>query len=221
MKQIFILAMMLACSVSMGNAQNSDTSRKVFDKGDADVLIYQQITSNVDTSECQRQLIINASKLKETPEKDVFILQGNSFQIKDLRSDIYLKKTESEYVPIFSSKYPMESANNILMNTLKQNHHIIVFRHHQYGNVIRKGEVKMQSLFNMFGRYMELYCNITKIDKNHIEAYLVMHNRKMDFIHMLVLNIPLSQLFMDNGSFTAELYTNIPQGNIKSIYRNK
>jgi hypothetical protein len=50
---------------------------------------------------------------------------------------------------------------------------------------------------------------------------LVLHQKKMDFIHMVEMKIPTKRLTNPESTITGELYTNIPQGNLKSIFREK
>ena len=66
---------------------------------------------------------------------------------------------------------------------------------------------------------MDSYCSVTKIDKDLIQAILVFHNPGKNYIHMFLLDIPSNQMFKDKGVFSAKLYTNIPQEDVKSIIR--
>jgi hypothetical protein len=46
----------------------------------------------------------------------------------------------------------------------------------------------------------------------------VFHHRRMNFIHMFTVSIPTNQLFEKDGVITADLFGNIPQSNIKSLF---
>jgi hypothetical protein len=50
---------------------------------------------------------------------------------------------------------------------------------------------------------------------------LIFHQKKMDFIHMVEMKVPTRQLTEPTSVITGELYTNIPQKNVKSLFREK
>ena len=60
----------------------------------------------------------------------------------------------------------------------------------------------------------------TKIDKDTVNATLVFRNVKLDFIHMLVFKTPMNDIFKKDGTLYAELYTNIPQSDIRNLFPN-
>ena len=68
---------------------------------------------------------------------------------------------------------------------------------------------------------MNLYCSVTYIGSDEIRAVLVFHQKRLDFIHMLELKVPTKELYDEKSVMTGDLYTNIPQDNIKSIFREK
>ena len=79
--------------------------------------------------------------------------------------------------------------------------------------------MNMQLLYDMLARNMDIYCSVTSVGTKEMQAVLVFHNVKRNFIHMLRLTIPTDTLFKTDGMLTADMYTNIPQNNIKSIFK--
>ncbi|MBO7629950.1 MAG: hypothetical protein J6S87_08445, partial [Bacteroidales bacterium] len=73
-------------------------------------------------------------------------------------------------------------------------------------------------LHDLFNSTMDTYCSVTKIEKGVMNAIIVFHHRKMDFIHMLTLSATPEQLFSENAVIKADLYGNIPQSNIKNLF---
>lgn len=67
----------------------------------------------------------------------------------------------------------------------------------------------------------QVFCNVTKIDKGSIEADLVMFHKKLNNIHLFTIHMDMDELFKAEGKLTAQLYANIPQGSIKSIFSKK
>ena len=99
----------------------------------------------------------------------------------------------------------------------------IVFEHAAFYQVLAGAGIAhmAQSIYDLLARNMQVYCSITHIDKDEIRAVLVFHQSRMDFIHMLELTIPTQLLFNEGSTFTGELFTNIPQNNIYSLFREK
>ena len=68
---------MLALTASTIHAQT--------DKAEADRIIYQMLTADRQTENRHPRLVILGSQLQETSEKGIYIVPGDSFQIKSLR----------------------------------------------------------------------------------------------------------------------------------------
>ena len=79
----------------------------------------------------------------------------------------------------------------------------------------------MQDLFDLLARNMNLYCSVTFINQHEIRAILVFHQRSLNFIHMLELIVKTKKLFDAKSTISGDLYTNIPQNNVKDIFRDK
>lgn len=191
------------------------------DKADADQLIYQMLTSSSQTEDWHPAMIIQNDNLKETSEKGIYIVSGDSFQIKSLRSDFYVIKKEDSWVPLNDGRYPLETMVNLLMNRINDNSHPLKLRHHQYGGHKPRFTIPMQNLFNLLAPNMQLYCSVTYIDEHEIRAILVFHQQKLNFIHMLELKVDTRKLTDATSTISGDLYTNIPQGNINNIFKEK
>ena len=191
---------------------------KTFDKADADKFVFEQLLANAECKSPHRSLIVNKDNLVPTREETVKILQGKSFQINSLRSDVYIDTTTGK--PVFDRRYPMESAINVLMDVAGNNNRVTLTQH-QYGNQKKTLATTLQAIHCALAANMDVYCNVTKIDKDVVEADLVMHNAKRNEIHLFVVKIPLEEMFRENGEISADLYANIPQNDIKNIYSKK
>lgn len=207
---ILIMLMMLA-----------ETTIAQTDKAEADQIVYQMLTSKMQTENWHPELLILNSQLRETAEEGIYIVEGDSFQIKSLRSDFYIYKKKDTWTPINNRRYPMETMVNLLLNRITDNKHILELRHHQYGNKTPHIKIPMQNLYDLFARNMQLYCSVTYINEAEIRAILVLHQLKMDFIHMLELKVSTKELFDEKSLVSGEFYTNIPQSNVKDIFRER
>ena len=194
---------------------------QAIDKAEKDRLIYQELTTNYELENWHPDMIIDSHMLEEADEKGIFIVRGDSFQVKSIRSDYYVRKMEGQWVPLYDYRYPLETMVNLLMNRIDNNYHWLQIHHHQYGNEKPIINIPMQKLHDMLARNMQLYCSVTYIGKDEIRAVLVFHQKRQNFIHMLELKIPTKDLFDEDSTMTGDLYTNIPQDNVSSIFREK
>ena len=191
------------------------------DKAGADQMIYQELTAGYELDNWHPELKVTNDRLKETNEKGIYMVKGDSFQVKSIRSDFYISKKGNKWMPINDPRYPMETMVNLLLDRIETNHHQLSIRHHQYGGVIPIVEIPMQYLHDLLAKNMQLYCSVTYIGTDEIRAVLVFHQKRLNYIHMLELKVPTKDLFDDKSVMTGDLYTNIPQDNVKSIFREK
>lgn len=215
MRRMFAsVAVLFACSAAM--AQNH-----AFDKGDADEMLYEQLTSCNVVENWHRELIIDERKLTPTDEENIYVLKGDTLQTREMRSDIYVIRKGNKLSPLFDRKYPLESANNLLLNVICDNTLQLSLVQRQYGNKQKKATVPLQTVYDLLGRHNDIYVNVTRIESKSIEAVLVFHQKGINTIHMFIVNIPVENLFTKGATVTAELYGNIPQGNVKSFNRSR
>lgn len=191
------------------------------DKAEADRMIYQELTAGYELDNWHPDFVITDDRLEETDEKGIYLVKGDSFQVSSICSDFYVSKKDGKWMPLNDPRYPMETMVNLLLDRIETNRHQISIRHHQYGGVIPIVEISMQYLHDLFARNMNLYCSVTYIGSDEIRAVLVFHQKRLDFIHMLELKVPTKELYDEKSVMTGDLYTNIPQDNIKSIFREK
>lgn len=191
------------------------------DKAEADQIIYEMLTAKNQTENWHPGILIQESQLQETNERGIFIVPGDSFQIKSLRSDFYVYKKKGKWEPINDARYPMETMVNLLLNHISDNRHMLEIRHHQYGGRNPMITLPMQDIFDLLARNMNLYCSVTYINEQEIRAILVFHQRSLNFIHMLELKVKTRKLFDAKSTISGDFYTNIPQNNVNDIFREK
>lgn len=197
------------------------THAQALDKAEKDQLIYEELTADYELENWHPDMIVASHMLKETDEKGIFIVKGDSFQVKSIRSDFYVCEKNGRWTPLNDSRFPLETMVNLLLNRIENNRHQLQIRHHQYGNKKPTITIPMQKLHDLFARNMQIYCSVTYIGTDEIRAVLVFHQKRQDFIHMLELKIPTKNLFDEESTMTGDLYTNIPQDNVNSIFREK
>lgn len=191
----------------------------VLDKADADNLLYNELKTALPPSSFKIPLVVSNRVLKKTNEDNVFKVIGKSFQVESLRSDYYVRRKGQKYEILYDARYPLESFVNLLMNKVEKNGHPVLITHHQYGNVIKKLKMPMMNMFNLLGRTMDIYCFVTSISKYKVNGILVFHNPHTDVIHMLEVSADTRHLTKDNAQIEADLYSNIPQDNIRTLFK--
>ncbi|MBO5186738.1 MAG: hypothetical protein J6B91_06775 [Prevotella sp.] len=191
------------------------------DKVDADRILFELLSDSHVVENWHEPLAINDRSLRKTAEDGLFLVEGKAFQVNSLRSDFYVVKEKSGWKPVEDKRYPMETAVNLLLNRIENNKHGLMITHHQYGGKNPRVMLQMQVLYDLLARNMKIYCSVTSINASEMQAVLVFHNEKRNFIHMLRVTIPTDKLFKSDSMLTADMYTNIPQDNIKSIFKDK
>ena len=207
---------LLCLSLLLATAIHAQT-----DKAEADQIVYEMLTSKTQTENWHPGLVIIDSQLQETAEKGIYIVPGDTFQVKSLRSDFYVYKQNNQWTPINDPRYPMETMVNLLQNRSSANQHTLHLRHHQYGGKILEFDIPMQNLFDILARNMQTYCSVTFIDQHEIRAVLVFHQQKLDFIHMLELKVNTRKLHDPQSTISGDFYTNIPQGNVRNLFKER
>ena len=188
------------------------------DKVSADTLLYEQLCASHVAENYHAPLTVSKRDLESTAERGIYIVKGKSFQVKSMTSSVYVREKRGSYEPIFDKRYPMESFTNILLNRVKQNKLRIAITQSMYGSSKKVPVQNMQNIYDLLARNMDIYCSVTSINKDKIDATLVFHHRKLNFIHLFVVSVPTEDLFEDGGLVTATLYGNIPQHNIRTLF---
>ena len=126
------------------------TLAQATDKHDADLLVYKELTANYETTNWHPDLIVTKDMLKDTDEKGVYIVKGDSFQVKSIRSDFYVREENGKWTPLNDTRYPMETMTNLLLDRIDNNKHKLELRHHQYGGAKPKILIPMQNFHDLF-----------------------------------------------------------------------
>lgn len=192
-------------------------AQRAYDKAEADRQVFQELVNERELQHWHPELLVKEDMLNETQERDVYCVKGTDFQVNSLRSDYYVKYDSNKWRPIYDSRYPVESLVNILLARIDNNLHLLELRHHQYGNHIANMKIPLQRFHDLFGPDMDMYCRVSIPNNHELNAWLVFYQRDNQYIHLLELTIPTKTLFVTNSVFYGDLYTNIPQGNIKTF----
>ena len=209
--QRLILTVCILCSSMPFFAQKVN-----WDKSKVDSIVYESLNNHMDTPYDILSEPINPSALVKTEKRLVYVVPGDFYDSKTIRSDYYVRKIRNSYVVISDKRFPVETFTNQLLNRV-QSGHILNVKHHQYGHKLPILNTSLQSLFALFCPTMKSYVSILSANDKEIEALLIFHQPNLDFIHMLLLKTDTDSIFTKGNILYGDLYTNIPQDNLKSI----
>lgn len=187
------------------------------DKAQADSILFALLSSDMGEdafSHAEKTVIGRDGRKRGT----VFVVEGENFQIKSLRNDVYYIAGRNECVPVDDARYPMETMNNLLLGKIDGGQRDITVHHHQYGGHNATLFMPFDELRSKLQPGMKAYCSITAVTTEKIEGVLVYHDVTNNVIHMLQISSPLLAVTSGQGEMEAELYTNIPQDNIRNLF---
>jgi hypothetical protein len=147
------------------------------------------------------------------------VRKGGFFILRQLNSDQSCTRgTDNRFYPVFDARYPEITLKNLLLipplrSTLK-----LHITHRMYGRFTPEFTVSLNDFTCFFQAEYESYCFVERPKKNVLEATLILHSSRYNYIHMLFIRANPETLFKPGGVLKADFSTNIPQDNIKSLF---
>lgn len=157
-----------------------------------------------------------ASDLKLLNNSDLYLRKGSSFLASRINSDTYYQRSGTKYQLVFNSEYPTESLANLL-NTKQGNSLMLKITHRMYGGFTPEFCIPLSRFLCMFNKGFSTYCIFKRQKLDKIQVSAVIHSNDFGYIHLLRIKATSRELFMDNGTLVADLYTNIPEYNLKNL----
>lgn len=157
-----------------------------------------------------------ASDLKLQNNSDLYLRKGSSFLTNKINSDTFYQRSESKYQLVFNSEYPTESLVNLL-NTKQDNSLMLKITHRMYGGFTPEFCIPLSRFLCMFNKGFSTYCIFKRQNLDKVQVSAVIHNNDFGYIHLLRIKTTSRELFMNNGTLVADLYTNIPEFNLKNL----
>jgi hypothetical protein len=171
--------------------------------------------ANCDTGTENGQAFI-ASDLKLLNNSDLYLRKGSSFLTNKINSDTYYQRSGSKYQLVFNSEYPTESLVNLL-NTKQDNSLMLKITHRMYGGFTPEFCIPLSQFLCMFNKGFSTYCIFKRQNLDKVQVSAVIHSNDFGYIHLLRIKTTSRELFMNNGTLVADLYTNIPEHNLKNL----
>lgn len=189
------------------------------DKKESDEDLYYQIPP----SRCKERLttdyISENKALVRVADSDLLLEKGAEFMLPKLNSHIYLKTRDGITTAVNHPDYPLESLHNLLIIGVLKSSLKVNVQHKMYGGFTPEFLINLNDLLCFFQEDFEAYGNVEEKSNGKIEATVVFHSKEFHYIHLLILTTDHQTIFQKNGVVSGEFFTNIPQDNIKNLFR--
>lgn len=146
----------------------------------------------------------------------VYVDKGSSFMIPQINNDIFYKKIDSAYNLVFDSCFLAETFSNKLLVPENRNYTIKI-THRMYGKQVKNYTVNSCDFNDYFRNDYDRYFGIESLDKEKLTGTLILKDRSAGCIHLAFVSISLYDL-LHGGTMEMQLYSNIPQQNIKTLF---
>lgn len=152
----------------------------------------------------------------DTYQDSIYVEKGEKFNIPQINNDLFYFKNDSIYTLVSDTSMIALSFSNALLAP-STNHYTIDVKHRMYGLVAQDYSIDSRDFNDYFSRGYERYFGIETLEPEQLSGTLILYNRDEEFIHLFYVTTTLDDL-VNGGKMMMELYSNIPQHNIDSLY---
>lgn len=195
--------------------------------------LYRELIDGMDKIESDDELfhqlqvaVLNDVQIKDDPineknlvakENGLYVEKGDAFLISSLTADKYYMKKGKEYTPVFQKQYPEYSLNNLFLTYANGEGKILQITHRKYGYFTPVISIPLLNFLAYFEKDFITACHTGRNKQGNLETIVVFNHKKLNYIHLLRVEINENQLFMKTPVLKADFYSNIPQHFIKSL----
>lgn len=187
--------------------ESDENIGELLTNGDCQQYLYPEATDNVSINE-----------LRPISGTDLYRHDGTVFLSDKINSHAYYQRSDSTCQAVFAPEYPTESLANLFITKRIENSLRLKITHKMYGGFTPEFTISLNQFICLFDKEFSTYCVLYHPDPNNVRLSVVLHNRNFDYIHLLRIKTTGEQLFLKNGTLTADFYTNIPQHNLKNLF---
>lgn len=185
------------------------------DKKESDQITEVSFANNCD-SDINGILEVNDSQLQLQNNSDLYVRKGQQYLSNKINSDTYFQRSGNKYRLAFNPEYPAESLANLLIT--KQGKSLVLkINHRMYGGFTPEFSISLSRFLCLFNTGFSTYCIFNRLDLDKVQVSAVFRNNDFGYIHLLRIKTTSRELFADNGTLRADLYTNIPEHNLKNL----
>jgi hypothetical protein len=147
----------------------------------------------------------------------IFVDKGSSFIIPQINNNLFYVKADSVYNLALDTLFIAESFSNALLAPAA-NDYTINITHRIYGNVVKNYTVNSRDFYDYFSHNYDRYFGAESLEKEKpLTGTLILSDRNAGSIHLAFVSVTLNDL-LNGGTMEMQLYSNIPQQNIKTLF---
>jgi len=147
----------------------------------------------------------------------LYVDKGSLFIIPQINNDLVYIRTDSSYNLALNKSLIAESFANALLVPMGNDYKINI-THRLYGNVVRKYTVESCDFDDYFLRDYDRYFGIESLEKEkQLTGTLILSHRNAGSIHLAFVSVTMDDL-LNGGTLEMQLYSNIPQQNVKTLF---
>lgn len=149
-------------------------------------------------------------------KEQVYVKKGDEFNIPQINNDLFYFKEDSIYTLISDTSLVALSFSNVLLAP-SSNQYTIDIRHRMYGSLVQNYAIDIRNFNDFFSQGFERYFGIESLVPENLSGTMILYNRNEEYIHLAYVITTLDDL-MNGGKIVMDLYSYIPQHNIKTMY---
>ncbi|GHS87517.1 hypothetical protein FACS1894201_08800 [Bacteroidia bacterium] len=148
----------------------------------------------------------------------IYVDKGSEFMIPQINNDLFYLKEDSIYTLALDTSFVAESFSNALLVPSAKNYTINI-THRMYGKIVEKYTVRSRDFYDYFSHNYDRYFGTESLEKEKLTGTLILSDRNAGCIHLAFVSVSLDNL-LNGGTMEMQLYSNIPQQNIKTLFGN-
>ena len=146
----------------------------------------------------------------------IYVDKGDSFMIPQINNDVFYKKIDNSYSLVFDSRLLAETFSNTLIIPADMDYTVDI-THRMYGKRTESYIVNSRDFDDYFSRDFDRYFGIETLEKEKLTGTLILDDSHAGSIHLAFVSISIDNL-LNGGTMEMQLYSNIPQNNIKTLF---
>lgn len=146
----------------------------------------------------------------------IYVDKGSEFMIPQINNDLFYLKEDSIYTLALDTSFVAESFSNALLVPSEKDYTINV-THRMYGKIVKTYTVGSRDFYDYFARDYDRYFGTESLEKEKLTGTLILSDRNAGCIHLAFVSVSVSNL-LNGGTMEMQLYSNIPQQNINTLF---
>lgn len=166
-------------------------------------------------------IIDKSTKIKKAWQDNYYTLEGESYLLPNLNSNLYLKKDSAgQFSPIYDKVYPIESLANLFTSNLIKNDFTLEIKFRKYGFKTDTITIPLRMWINYCQQTgCKAFFGIISLEKDKTAVCeLVMHNSVMGYNHIMKLSFPLTCFEERKGIISARLNGYVNFSRVKNLF---